>query len=318
MASNLNYTASSLTINQSARATWKFIATIVLTVCGLIECAGASEIFPLIVTRLPNGIPLNILTGMLSISKKPVAFNLDTGAPENLVFAAGGSIEKVHENLVVSRINAEQNSFIGDSGERVSFAVGNGQIFYKELASLIVTNKPIIGVAGVLGLNWFDGKRVSISFNTNEMLVSTSGTEGAVESGSLNVEKDSDGRVRRFLVEVCSESCASKIFDTGIAIADVVEFVTLKEFLQTVSPGETMNLPGVLGSVKCKVPLKDFSVITIQRKENRGLYRTICAFEDAPEVVPLMGILGIRSIIEGRGAIRIDRISNSISLQYSN
>jgi hypothetical protein len=122
--------------------------------------------------------------------------------------------------------------------------------------------------------------------------------------------------MNRIGFDICRPLCASIIFDTGLTIADIVEFIPLRDLVDMGATDELIEIPGILGPVRCRKPIRSMGDVLIGGRKVTGLYQTVCAFVDTPDLVPDRTVMGIRSIIEKTGSILIDLKSNRIELDY--
>lgn len=290
-----------------------FVFILLANVVGSVYSAA---VLPISVIATPDGIPLGVIVGMKSKPEHFVALQVDTGSITNLLFETSGKPDMVDERLQQLSTHSEKPIFLGDSGKRMRISLSSEYRKFNEVAALVSVPKHATDVVGVLGLDWFRDKVIELSFKDRKMKIIDSFEPSYSSATSIFLDLELKVGLNRIQFDICRPLCESIIFDTGITIADIVEFVPMRALAAMGVPDEFVHISGVLGPVKCRRPIKSNQYVLIGGRRIKGLYQTVCAFLESPESVPDRTVLGIRSIIEAVGSILIDLNSSRIKLDY--
>lgn len=282
----------------------------------VIGSAYPASVFPISTVTTPDGVPLAVIVGMESKPGHFVAFQLDTGASTSLLFETPGKSRAIDERVMQLSTHSAKPVFLGDSGKRARIRLSSEHTQFDEIAALVSVPRPATGIVGVLGLDWFRDKVVRVLFDKQKMQIveGSDSTHSSKTLISFNLDLKTD--MSRIGFDICRPHCQSIIFDTGLTIADIVEFVPMRVLVDMGVTDDVVQIPGVLGPVMCRKPIKSAGHVLIGGKKVAGLYQTVCAFVESPDAVPDRAVMGIRSIIEMAGSILIDLKSNRVELDY--
>lgn len=289
-----------------------------------LSAAGAESesVFPIAIAYLDRTIPAAILTGMESKKDKIVVMQIDTGSPLNLVYENPKNSGNLNSGIMKIGEKISTRQFLLDTGRRASISLSNNHSSYSEEAAIVSLMEPTNSVAGVLGLSWFQGKFVEISFQEMKMHVFGGGfslqrNNTAKIEVNENKNKLQTNSRQRIYIKVCRPECEEMIFDSGMTVADIVTFHSSEEFDRITKERKIIHFPGVLGSVICDIPIKISDIIQINNSSMRDLYISDCKFSELDKIIPKQSIFGIRTIIENRGKLTIDGESGIVGIEFT-
>jgi hypothetical protein len=251
-------------------------------------------------------LPLAVWTAALM--KEPVLFQVDTGSPFNILFARNLQVE-CHSSAMTCEHASQASgvaSFFGHSGLWREEPLAWGGDLGARFAIVSIPEKSV-GPSGVLGLDAFNRRIVSLNFGKMELTFMALEDEGSqLEVTAAAVEEHMG--IRRLMVRTgVSGSGESLPLDTGIAFADVVEIL---EDERHATSSLDLVIPGIVESISCTRPKLVDLPHPVWRRSFGHHYRSQCLPRSRRMLYPKR-IVGIRSIIEAKSTLSLNLKGNT-------